>query len=193
MFLYRCATSLAVLLVFAGCARHAPVPPPSAPINLGPDWGHVTKTSDCVVNGGLPDAGCTPGNINPALTKDVICGPDFHTRDYRDKESTAAQKSTTYGLYNIPRPTQNTGANQQCELDHLVSLEVGGADDLSNIWPECTAGYAGWDGASFRDKDKFENYLRRMVCSGGISLADAQAELATDWYQYWVAAGKPRR
>src|SRR5215831_5309996 len=88
----------------------------------------------------------------------VICAPDFHTSDYRDKQTTPAQKATTYKLYNIPRPTENTGANQECELDHLVSLEVGGADDLSNSWLECRPGYAGWAGAGFRDKDKFENY-----------------------------------
>src|SRR5438094_1495 len=29
-----------------------------------------------------------------------------------------------------------------------------------------------WSG--FRDKDKFENYLHRMVCAGSISLSDAQ-------------------
>src|SRR5262249_46450380 len=109
------------------------------------------------------------------------------------QKTTPAQKARTYELYNIPRPTENRGANQQCELDHLVPLEIGGADDLSNIWPECRPGYAGWDGAGFRDKDRFENYMHRMVCSGGISLTDAQVELATDWYRYWVAAGKPRR
>jgi hypothetical protein len=36
---------------------------------------------------------------------------------------------------------------------YLVALEIGGADDLSNIWPECTAGYAGWV-RGFRDNDK---------------------------------------
>ena len=35
-----------------------------------------------------------------------------------------------------------------------------------------------WSG--FRDKDKFENYLHRMVCAGSISLSDAQIEISTD-------------
>src|SRR5215510_8480481 len=43
--------------------------------------------------------------------------------------------TTTYELYNFLRPH-----SQQCELDHSVSLEVGGADALSNIWPECCPG-----------------------------------------------------
>jgi hypothetical protein len=143
------------------------------------------------VNGSLPDSACTPWNINQSLTKDVICAADFRTDTYRDKESTSTQKNTTYGLYSIPHPENNTGANQQCELDHLISLEIGGSDDLSNIWPECSPGYSGWTGASFRDKDKFENYLHRMVCAGSISLTDAQIQISTDWLQYWTAAGKP--
>jgi len=100
----------------------------------------------------------------------VICAPNFHTSDYRDKESTPAQKATMYMAYNIPRPQPNAGADQMCELDHLVSLELGGADDLSNIWPECSPGYAGWSGAGFRDKDKFENYFHRMVCEFSVWL-----------------------
>jgi hypothetical protein len=45
----------------------------------------------------------------------------------------AGAEGTTYALYSIPRPPENVGANQKCELDHWVSLELGGADDLSNI------------------------------------------------------------
>jgi hypothetical protein len=85
----------------------------------------------------------------------------------------------------------NTGSNQKCELDHLISLEIGSADDLSNIWPQCSPGYADWNGASFRDKDKFENYLHRMVCARSITLVEAQKEISIDWFQYWSAAGKP--
>jgi len=54
----------------------------------------------------------------PSLTTAVICGPDFHTSDHRDKESTPAEKARTYGLYKIPRPTGNTGANQQFLVSH---------------------------------------------------------------------------
>jgi len=43
----------------------------------------ILRTANAVltVNGALPDPACTPGNINPALTKELICGPDFHTGD----------------------------------------------------------------------------------------------------------------
>ncbi len=43
----------------------------------------------------------------------------------------------TYLWYNVRHPSNNTGASQTYELDHLVSLEIGGADTLENIWPQC--------------------------------------------------------
>jgi hypothetical protein len=176
-------SSFVTFILMAGCARTVPVTPPR-PIRLLPASRQVTTTSDCLVTDSLPDSACTPGNVNPALTKEVICGPDFHTSDYRDRETTQTEKAQTYAMYKIPRPTNNTGANQQCDLNHLISLELGGSDDLSNIWPECTG---------FRDKDKFENYLQRMVCAGSIPLIDAQKEISTDWFRYWTIAGGPTR
>jgi hypothetical protein len=63
------------------------------------------------------------------------------------------------------------------ELDHLVSLEIGGAPtDPLNLWPEP---YAEPDGA--RDKDKVEDSLHRIVCAGKLPLAEAQRRIATDW------------
>jgi hypothetical protein len=53
------------------------------------------------------------------------------------------------------------------ELDHLISLELGGApSDERNLWPESHKN-------SF-DKDGLENSLRSQVCSRSISLAKAQ-------------------
>jgi hypothetical protein len=61
---------------------------------------------------------------------------------------------------------------------------------MANLWPQCSPGYAGWQGGGFRDKDRFENYLHRQVCAGNLSLAEAQFQIGTDWFQYWVAAGQ---
>src|SRR5437870_1477135 len=46
-----------------------------------------------MVNGVLPNAACTPGNINPGLTKEMICGPDFYTSDYRDNKTTPTKRT----------------------------------------------------------------------------------------------------
>ncbi|WP_051450173.1 HNH endonuclease signature motif containing protein [Actinospica robiniae] len=59
------------------------------------------------------------------------------------------------------------------ELDHLVPLELGGANDVANLWPEI--------GKLPNPKDKVENDLREEVCSGKVSLAAAQKAIAADW------------
>jgi len=63
------------------------------------------------------------------------------------------------------------------EEDHRISLEVGGnPTDAKNLWPEP---YAGQWGA--RVKDQLEDELHRLVCSGKMPLADAQAALMGNW------------
>jgi hypothetical protein len=59
------------------------------------------------------------------------------------------------------------------ELDHLVSLELGGANDAANLWPEV--------GGVPNPKDKVENDLHKAVCSGKVALAAAQKAIASDW------------
>jgi hypothetical protein len=55
-------------------------------------------------------------------------------------------------------------------------LELGGSNDLKNLWPEPAEPRPG-----FHEKDRVENYLHRQVCSGRMSLADAQKQIQTDW------------
>ena len=79
-----------------------------------------------------------------------------------------------------------------CEIDHLVALELGGADTIANLWPECSPGYQTWQGPGFHDKDGFENYLWFHVCiNKDVTLSEAQIEIATNWRRYWELAGKP--
>lgn len=63
------------------------------------------------------------------------------------------------------------------EEDHWLPLELGGAPrDPRNLWPEPWAGPRG-----AHAKDVVENSLHRAVCSGQMSLADAQAKMIRDW------------
>jgi len=60
------------------------------------------------------------------------------------------------------------------ELDHLVSLELGGApSDPRNLWPEF--------GASPNPKDRVEDAAHEAVCDHKLSLAAAQVDIATNW------------
>ena len=74
------------------------------------------------------DPTCTPGAINPTVTAEVLQDPSFRTTCIRSQASSEAQKAETYQWYKIEHPSQNSGQTQTCELDHLISLELGGAD-----------------------------------------------------------------
>jgi hypothetical protein len=67
------------------------------------------------------------------------------------------------------------------EVDHLVSLELGGSNDISNLWPEAHDIANG----SFI-KDGLENHLHAEVCNGDISLTQAQREISGDWMKYYA-------
>ena len=136
----------------------------------------------------IPDPACTPGAVNPTLTVDVLRNPSFRTSCVRSHATTEEQKAATYDLYGIPHPSDNTGPNQTCELDHLVPLELGGADTLDNIWPQCGPPGVALSARYFKEKDIVENYLTKLVKSGQMDLDQAQHGIATDWTQYLAAA-----
>ncbi|MGB8408347.1 MAG: hypothetical protein WCE58_00360 [Gallionella sp.] len=67
------------------------------------------------------------------------------------------------------------------EEDHLIPLSIGGNPrDPRNLWPEPRK--SEWNAAK---KDDLEFTLYRMVCRNEISLAEAQAEIATNWIEAW--------
>jgi hypothetical protein len=132
----------------------------------------------------LPDPMCTPGAINPTVTAEVLQDPSFHTDCVRSHATSESQKNGTYALYGIPHPAQNSGQSQTCELDHLISLELGGADTLDNIWPQCGPSDVALSERFFKRKDAVENFLARQVREGKMSLEDAQKGIASDWTQF---------
>jgi len=136
----------------------------------------------------VPDSKCTPGAINDTLTVDVLRDPRFRTSCVRDNATTPGQKSQTYGWYRISHPDNNRGVMQTCELDHLISLELGGADTIENIWPQCGPSDVVLRERFFKQKDAVENYLAKQVREGRIKLKDAQDGIARDWTQYLQAA-----
>ncbi len=138
----------------------------------------------------IPDPSCTPGAVNPTVTVEVLRASDYRTRCTRDSGTTAKQKADTYDWYNIDHPANNRGRNQTCELDHLISLEIGGADTLDNIWPQCGPPGVALNKRYFKQKDLVENYLAAQVKAGQIDLNEAQTGIATDWAQYLDASNQ---
>jgi hypothetical protein len=64
------------------------------------------------------------------------------------------------------------------EVDHLIPLELGGSNDLKNLWPQAYSGE--WNA---HVKDALEGRLHKMVCEANpaITLNDAQEGIRTDW------------
>lgn len=151
-----------------------PPPPSQAPTVLIPSltsgtrMGYQTKTSGCMASGGLPDPACTPGDVFPGVTREQVCTSGYSS-SVRDVPET--EKEEAYAEYGIYRH-----AAEEYEVDHLVSLELGGSNDLSNLWPEAAEPKPG-----FHEKDEVEDYLHEQVCQGAISLAQAQEEITTNW------------
>jgi|ERR1041385_879792 hypothetical protein len=139
----------------------------------------------------LPDPDCSPGAINPTLTVEILRTKGFTTKCVRDQITSAAEKRKTYTFYNIKPPKNNSGKTQTCELDHIISLQLGGADTLENLWPQCGPSGVALNKRFFKQKDTVENFLAREVKAGRMSLEDAQQGIASDWTQFLDAA-KPK-
>ena len=76
------------------------------------------------------------------------------------------------------------------EIDHIVSLELGGSNDIANLYPEKATLPGGAPG--FHVKDKLENKLHDLVCDGSLTLRSVQRQIATNWRAlYRKAFGAP--
>jgi hypothetical protein len=132
-----------------------------------------------VVAAWLPNPQFTPGVADARLTDAVLRAPGFTTKNYRPSVSvTDKLKAQAMNLYGIPVTPANMKAY---EGDHLMSLEVGGATDIHNFWPEpWNINVNGFD-LGAHTKDRLEDYLGKQVRLGQMSGATARALLAGDW------------
>ena len=116
----------------------------------------------------LPNPQMTPGIFDSTATVDIICqkGYTATVRHVTDK-----QKDEVFKEYGIER-------SGDYEVDHLISLELGGSNDTKNLWPQS---YSGIWGA--RIKDTLEHRLHTLVCDGKMSLREAQLDISTNWIE----------
>jgi hypothetical protein len=114
----------------------------------------------------LASPALTPGSLNPDVTQatidSTICGVRGWTSTIRPPSSyTSALKARQMLEYG------ETGSPSDYQEDHLISLELGGHPiDPKNLWPEP------YPRAS--EVDAIENELNAQVCSGELTLAEAQ-------------------
>jgi hypothetical protein len=126
---------------------------------------------------------------NPSLTPGAV-----RTTNPADICSTATNKITTKTVRNVPESLKkqvyleyglpggnNTGycnVKDGCEIDHLISLELGGSNDIKNLWPQPYT--SEWNA---RMKDVLENKMHVLACLkvNPVPLPQLQKEISTDW------------
>jgi hypothetical protein len=113
----------------------------------------------------LADSVRTPGVLNPDVTQSniraTICKHGWTDTIRPPTSYTNALKAKQMRQY------REAGSLSDYQEDHLISLELGGnPTDPRNLWPEPYPRAA--------DVDKIENELNAEVCSGELTLAEAQ-------------------
>jgi len=116
----------------------------------------------------LPNRRLTPGSVFQGATREEICVPGYSKRV---RHVSAKVKTEVYRAYGIRHHQPGF-----YEMDHLISLELGGDNQPTNLWPEPYQ--EPWNA---HDKDKAEDAAHKAVCAGRMSLKDAQQQIATDW------------
>jgi hypothetical protein len=132
-------------------------------------FGPVRHPGSCRLRGPLPDPACTPGTRYALVTRRDVCRAGYSTRVRNVRDATRA---AVYAAYGIRSPFDGENG----ELDHLVSLELGGTNARANLFPEAATPFPGAG-----EKDRLENELHRRVCSGALRLLTAQRQIARDW------------
>jgi hypothetical protein len=113
----------------------------------------------------LADPLRTPGVLNPVVTqaniRSTICRHGWTATIRPSVEYTNDVKRRQMRQYG------ETGSLSDYQEDHLISLELGGdPTDPRNLWPE--------PNPRASDVDRIENDLNAQVCSGQLTLAQAQ-------------------
>jgi hypothetical protein len=114
----------------------------------------------------VPNPRLTPGATR-LITREKVC--QVPTESPTISASLAKQVFEEYGI-SRPRP-------HAYEVDFLITPELGGSDDIRNIWPQPYSG----DEWNAHVKDALEEHLHVMVCAGRLDLTAAQRDMVHDW------------
>jgi len=129
----------------------------------------------------LPDPSLTPGSTFGVSAED-ICVPGY-TKKVRNVPE--AIKREVYQEYGV-----TSHGPGDYEVDHLIPLELGGSNSIKNLWPESHR-TSPWNA---QVKDRLEDKLHKLVCSGQLDVKTAQQAIASNWieaYKMYVSPNPP--
>ncbi len=128
----------------------------------------------------VPNPTVTPGAI-ATTSRTAVCTPGYAGRARNVSLETKRAVYAAYGLQPAGRFRTSTAGvrvwQSDFEVDHLVSLQLGGSNDPRNLWIESyrTQPYNAWA------KDALENRLHWLVCHGRLPLVEAQRAIRVNW------------
>ena len=105
----------------------------------------------------VPDPKLTPGDAFDVTAQD-LCVPGYAKKVRNVPEEVRQEVYREYGI--------TYHGKGDYEVDHLISLELGGSNSIKNLWPESYR-TSPWNA---RVKDRLENRLHELVCDGDLDL-----------------------
>jgi hypothetical protein len=127
------------------------------------------------LRGPRPDRRCTPGARFAGVTARQVCTPGYAGR-VRNVSSTT--KRRIYLAYGILRH-----APFEYEIDHLISLELGGSNSPKNLWPQKEHAFGIYSAAT---KDRVENCCTARSAPGRSASLRPRAGSSTGIYTCMV-------
>jgi hypothetical protein len=118
--------------------------------------------------GPKPKARLTPGETRPITMAEVCRYSDAEVISHNIPEEMQQRVFTAYGI--------KSPNSDQFEVDYLITPDLGGTNSIRNLWPQPYS--ARWNA---QVKDKLEQRLHQLVCSGKLDLGTAQHDIAVDW------------
>jgi hypothetical protein len=111
----------------------------------------------------LPDLSKTPG-VTRALTKKKICSIKWGRDERHVSTALKRQAFAAYGYSgNDDAKCIPTPAGRHCEVDHLISRELGGADVLPNLWPQSYGRAPDAGPGAADDRHRLDRGLREVL------------------------------
>jgi len=179
--------AIAAVLPFAGCSFEAGSIQSARSGKGAPPPGIELPPSARPRHPGIPepDPRLTPGAVFPTASVAQICRRGYARTERSVSVTLKREVFRAYRTRYVPG---------RYEVDHLVPLELGGANlgrdrrtsrvvATANLWPEPRESAA--------VKDRLEDRLHAEVCAGREPLRTAQRAIARDWYSAWLREGRP--